>query len=71
MSYNSYFKSAINNYFKTEKKTPKIKKEAKDLINQFKISEKYEEFENIEEYKIMKRQIRQIYDEVYNGKEIK
>jgi hypothetical protein len=71
MSYNGYFKSAINNYFKTEKKTPKIKKEAKDLINQFEISEKYEEFENIEEYKIMKRQIRQIYDEVYNGKEIK
>jgi hypothetical protein len=71
MSYNGYFKSAINNYFKTEKKTPKIKKEAKDLINQFEISEKYEEFENIEEYKIMKRQIRQMYDEVYNGKEIK
>ena len=68
MSINGYFKAAINNYFKTLNKTPKIKKKAKELISQFQISEKYEEFEDIEEYKIMKAQIRQIYDEVYNNK---
>ncbi|WP_405316452.1 hypothetical protein [Faecalibacillus faecis] len=68
MSINGYFKAVIENYFKAEKKTPKVKAEAKELINQFKISEKYEEFEDIEEYKIMKVQIKQIYDEVYNNK---
>lgn len=54
MSINGYFKAAINNYFKTLNKTPKIKKEAKELISQFQTSEKYEEFEDIEEYKVMK-----------------
>ena len=68
MSYIGYFKAAIDNYFKSKKKTPKIKKEARELIIQFNISEKYEEFEDIEEYKIMKDQIKQIYDEVYNNK---
>lgn len=68
MSIDGYFKAAIENYFRAEKKTPKIKANAKELINQFNISEKYEEFENIEEYKIMKAQIKQIYNEVYNNK---
>lgn len=68
MSIDGYFKAAINNYFKTVNKTPKVKKEAKELISQFRISEKYEEFEDIEEYKITKAQIKQIYDEVYNNK---
>lgn len=68
MSYVDYFKAGINNYFKTAKKTSKIKSEAKELIEQFRISELYEEFEDIEEYKIMKTQIKQIYDEVYNNK---
>jgi hypothetical protein len=68
MSIDGYFKAAINNYFKTANKTPKVKKEAKELINQFKISERYEEFEDIEEYKFMRMQIKQIYDEVYNNK---
>lgn len=68
MSIDGYFKAAIENYFRAEKKTPKVKAEAKELINQFKISEKHEEFENIEEYKIMKTQIKQIYNEVYNNK---
>jgi len=68
MSFVGYFKAAINNYFKASKKTPKVKKEAKELINQFRISESYSEFENLEEYKIMKAQIKQIYDEVYNNK---
>lgn len=68
MSIDGYFKAAIENYFRAEKKTPKVKAEAKELINQFKISERYEEFEDIEEYKFMRMQIKQIYDEVYNNK---
>lgn len=68
MSYVGYFKSAIENYFNTKNKTPKVKKEAKELINQFRISESYFEFEDIEDYKAMKAQIKQIYNEVYNDK---
>lgn len=68
MNINGYFKAAINNYFKKLNKTPKVKKEAKELINQFRISESYSEFEDLKEYKIMKAQIKQIYDEVYNNK---
>ena len=54
MSFIGYFKAAIDNYFKTEKKTPKIKMEAKGLIEQFRISKLYNEFEDVEEYKIIK-----------------
>lgn len=45
-----------------------MKKEAKELIEQFRISELYEEFEDIEEYKRMKILIKEIYEQVYNGK---
>lgn len=68
MSYIGYFKQGIDNYFKTQKKTPKVKKEAKELIEQFRISELYEEFEDIEEYKRMKVLIKEIYEQIYNGK---
>ena len=68
MSYIGYFKAAINNYYKTKNKTPKVKKEAKELIEQFRISELYEEFEDVEEYKRMKILIKEIYEQVYNGK---
>lgn len=68
MSYIGYFKAAIDNYYKTKNKTPKVKKEAKELIEQFRISELYEEFEDIEEYKRMKVLIKEIYEQVYNGK---
>ena len=68
MSYVGYFKGAIENYFNAKKKTPKVKKEAKLLIEQFRISEQYEEFEDIKEYNELKSKIKQIYDEVYNNK---
>ena len=68
MSFIGYFKAGINNYFNAEKKTPKVKLEAKNLIQQFRISEQYEEFEDLEEYKMMKIQINKIYNEVYNNK---
>ena len=45
-----------------------MKKEAKELIEQFRFSELYEEFEDIEEYKKMKVLIKEIYEQVYNGK---
>lgn len=65
MSFCDFFQGCINNFHNVKKITPKIKKEAKELIRQFEISEAYDEFENIEHYKLMKEEINKIRELIF------
>ena len=65
MNFCDFFQGCIDNFYNVKKITPKIKQEAKELIRQFEISEAYNEFEDVEHYKLMKEKINKIRELIF------
>lgn len=67
MSFLKFFQSTVDNWYKADKKTPKIKKEMKEALKQYNWSKWCDDFEgeNIEELKKLEIDMKNIYNEVY------